>query len=148
MEKNNHWGLVRANAKTRGRRFHIGAATLVMLGFPFLLDAGSRLYLNMGGMMPDGGFPLWLPLLFWAAEITVAAATAVLVFRGSDEFERQALVEAGAVGSSVLILLLPPLFFMGKIFDSHHSEVILGLWAVVIIIGALVYRARLKRYRA
>jgi hypothetical protein len=148
VRENDRWGQARVIAKNRGLRLRVFIAVVIMLAFPFLLDAASRLYVNMGGTMPGGAFPRWLPLGFWAAEITVAAGVAILVFRGSDEFQRQALIEAGAMGGSVLMLLTPPFLFMGQLFGSHQSDAILALWATAFASGALTYRIRLARHWA
>lgn len=145
MREGDQWGQARTNARTRWRRIQVASAAVIMLTLPFLLDAGSRSYLNMGGTMPGGQFPIWLPLSFWIAEVTVAIGGFALIFRGSDEYQRRALMEGAALAGGVLLLLLPPFFFLGGLFGSHHTDAVFGLWAAAFAFGAITYRARLRR---
>lgn len=145
MSNRNQWGQTRTNARTRRRNLQVAAVMLVILALPFLLDAASRLYVQTGGAARGRLFPLWFSLGFWAAELTVAIGGACLIFRASDEFERRALAEAAGLAGGALILLLPPLIFTGRFHGLGASDATMGLWALALISGAFVYRARLRR---
>lgn len=128
--KHNSWGERRASTRAWKRRLWIAGVAAVMLALPFALHFGSKHYAAAGGTMPDGRFPLWIPVSFWITTVTVALAGMLRLYRLSDEFERRRLIDAGAAAGLLLILLMPPVFFLGLLDGGGVMLVWLGAVAI------------------
>ncbi len=128
------WGERRAVARHRARRRWIVGLAAALLASPFALSAFSHHYAQSGGAMrPNGGFPLWIPLAYWALVIAVALFGVVRLYRTSDEFERRRLID-GFAGSGLLLgLFTPPAAMVGTI----NSVMI--VWVVALFTGLGVF---------
>lgn len=124
------WGERRAGTRAWRRRLWIGGTAAMLLALPFALHFGSQHYAAAGGAMPDGRFPLWIPVSFWITAIAVALAGLLRLHRLSDEFERRRLIDAGAIAGLLLILLMPPVFFLDLLDGGGVMLVWLGAVAV------------------
>lgn len=127
------WGERRAATRQRTRSLWIACIVLFLAASPFLLGAAALHYHNSGGIMPDGRFPLWIPIAYWIIVATVALIGVIRLHHASDEFERRRLIEGFAVSGLILGLSIPPVFFLGYQFDIMYS------WIVAFLAGLLVF---------
>ncbi|WP_230769331.1 hypothetical protein [Sphingomonas sp. Leaf4] len=130
------WGERRATARQRARRRWIAGITAVVLASPFALHHGSKHYAASGGAMPDGRFPLWIPILYWLLVVAIAIAGVIRLYRTSDEFERRRLIDGFAVGGLLLGLLVPPLFFLDLRFGLIYA------WLAALLAGLATFTLR------
>lgn len=127
------WGERRATVHQRVRRRWIVGSTTVLVASPFALSAMAQHWQAVGGAMPNGRFPLWIPILYWFVVATIALIGASRLYRASDEFERRRLVDGFAVSGVLLGLLVPPLFFLDFRFG------IIFAWIVAFVAGLVVF---------
>lgn len=127
------WGEHLAIARRRARLLWITGITVLLLASPFALDFASRRYARTGGTMPDGRFPMWIPILYWIVVIAVALIGVVRLYRTSDEFERRRLLDGFAVGGMLLGLGIPPAFFLGYPFGTMY------VWIIAFLAGLAVF---------
>lgn len=127
------WGEHLAIARRRARLRWIAGITVLLLASPFVLDFASRRYARTGGTMPDGRFPMWIPILYWIVVIAVALIGVIRLYRTSDEFERRRLTDGFAVGGMLLGLGIPPAFFLGYPFGTMY------VWIIAFLAGLAVF---------
>ncbi len=128
-----HWGERRAAVRQRARRRRIAAVVAILLASPFALHHGAKHYALSGGVMPDGRFPMWIPLLYWAVVIVVALAGVLRLYRTGDEFERRRLIDGFAASGLLLGLTIPPAFVLGMRFGMIY------LWLAALALGLAVF---------
>ncbi len=121
------WGERRTATRQRARWRWIAGLVVVLLASPFVLDFGARQYWLAGGALPGGRFPLWIPLVYWALVVGIAAFGVAHLFRLSDEFQRRRLIEGFAAAGLLLGLSIPPAYAMGL----RHGFMFLWLGALV-----------------
>lgn len=132
------WGENRAATRARRRMMWIAGTGALLAALPFALHFGARHYAAAGGAMPEGRFPIWIPVAFWITAIAVAIVGTLRLYRLSDEFERQRMVESIAGAGAVLLLLVPPTIFL----DLLKGGAALLLWLLAVATGLTMFARR------
>ena len=135
------WGAAKSDARERNRKRWQTAAIGAALTAPLIIPALTGLYHGLVGV-DRAVAPGWLMAASWLAALALAGSGLVVLFRTSDEFEGQSMMNAFAISGLLLLFLVPPAVFLSGYFGLGSGDAVLLAWFVSLVAGIAAFRFR------